>query len=161
VEVYGHMKKYLDPDWLRKEYHEKHRTLQSIGDECGVSRQAVHDAARRFGIEYVPVPKRIDIAWLREQREVERRTMPDIANALGVSRMVISRLCHKHKIQRPKRSEEYRAAQSLACENHRYATDPAYREMKKRCTARWRKTHRAQYLKYQREYAARRRNGET
>jgi hypothetical protein len=150
-------RKYLDPEWLREEYHEKHRTLQSIGDECGVSRQAVHDAARRFGIEYVPVPKRIDISWLREQREVKRRTQREIAEELGVSRRVIERLCVEYGISRPKRTKEERAAWLHAYQNRRYATDPKYRERKKQGTARWRKAHRAQYLKYQREYAARKR----
>lgn len=145
-------RKHRDPEWLRHEYEEKHRTLQDIGDECGVSRQAVHDAAMSFGIEYVPPSKRIDIDWLREQRETKKRTIEDIAEEKSVSRRLISQLCAESGIRRPKRTKEERAAWVRAYQNNKYATDPVYKEMKRRSVSNWRKTHRDRHLEYQREW---------
>lgn len=149
------MRKHLDPDWLLREYGEKHRTLQSIGDECGVSRQAVKQAADKFGIEYVPVSKRIDIAWLREQREGNKRSQQDIADDLGIARQHIGILCLEHAIKRPERTKltrEQRNARNLSWQNRKYKTDPEYREMKKRSVVRWRKAHPAECLVHQQTY---------
>ena len=146
------------------EYGELHRTLADIGKECGVSRQAVKQAADKFGIKHVRVSERIDVAWLREQREAKKRSQQDIADELGISQHIVSRLCVKHKIEIPRRTQEERKdkrrAWSRAYQNRRFATDPVYREAKKACTSRWQKAHPAECRAIQATYRAKKKREE-
>lgn len=44
-------RKYRDPEWLEREYHERGRTQKEIADECDVSPRAIRDWMNRHGIE--------------------------------------------------------------------------------------------------------------
>lgn len=52
--VEGHYRRdapYKHPDWLRQEYIDKHRSMQEIGGEMGVTMDTIRKFMRKFGIK--------------------------------------------------------------------------------------------------------------
>ena len=155
---------HLSRDWLEEELAIKRRTLQDIGEECGVSRERVRQAAKKFGIVKPRKQDLIDIDWLRQERDVKHRCYADLAVELGVSITTVAKICHYYGIAAPPRltPEEVLAHGRDRCNKyyHRmYESSPAFRAMKKASTLRWRAANPERYNAYQREYSRRKKAG--
>lgn len=111
----------LGGDGLRALVVDQRRTLRSLADEFGVSRQAVRHALER---EDIPVPPAyshptydIDPAWLRAQYVDRCRTLPDIAAEMGAAPTTVARLARQHGIVLRGRGDASHAASMSAPEH--------------------------------------------
>jgi len=134
-------KLHRDRDWLKKQL--KTRSLDDIGKECGVSKQAIDQMRIHVGL---PSPGKrpgvcdhIDVDWLRKQVEVKRRFKKDIAAECGVSLKSLGRHCTALGIRKQPFTPEERKAHDREYENTRYATDQEYRDRKRATTKAWAK----------------------
>lgn len=91
-----------DANWLREEYENKRRSSINIGDELGVTAQAVlerlrdHDIPRR-GTHTLP-PELDDAAYLRKAYIHDRMTSEEIGNEIGCSMQTVLDALREHKI---------------------------------------------------------------
>ena len=136
-------KLHRDRDWLKKQL--KTRSLDDIGKECGVSKQAIDQMRIHVGL---PAPgkkpgvcDKIDVSWLREQVEVKRMFKKDIAADCGVSAASLYRHCIDLGIRKQPFTPEERKAHDREHENTRYATDQEYRDRKRATTKAWAKNN--------------------
>ena len=108
-----------DEQWLRQQYHGNERTLEDIGDECGVTAATVLKRMRDFGIERRSTKQAAEVSkltgrdlpdeavkklqseqWMREQYcEKGRVTDNDIAEELNVSPETVRNWLRKHGIE--------------------------------------------------------------
>ena len=88
-----------DPDWLRREYEERCRSLRAIAVELGCAASTVQAALERHDIAaraagWRPPPRKAeklgDRDWLRAQHALGR-TQADIAEELGVATSSVGR----------------------------------------------------------------------
>jgi len=134
-------KLHRDRDWLKKQL--KTRSLDDIGKECGVSRQAIDQMRIHVGL---PAPGKrpgvcdhIDADWLREQVEVKRRFRRDIAAECGVSRKSLDRHRSALGIRKQPFTPEERKARNNKYQNAKYAADQEFRDRKLATSNAWAK----------------------
>lgn len=79
--------KLTDKEWLRTEYVDKLRTLQSIGDEIGCNKATVGRTLKKYGIgrrkHTSKHAKLNDKAWLRKAYVDDNRTIASLAREIG------------------------------------------------------------------------------
>lgn len=79
--------KLTDREWLRTEYVDKLRTLQSIGDEVGCNKATVGRTLKKFGINRRKRTSRHallnDKVWLRRAYVEDERTISSLAKEIG------------------------------------------------------------------------------
>jgi len=134
---------HRDRDWLKEQL--KTRSLDDIGKECGVSKQAIDQMRIHVGL---PAPgkkpgvcDKIDVSWLCEQVEVKRRFRKDIAADCGVSKKSLDRRCIDLGIRKKPFTPEERKARNNEYQNARYATDPEFRDRKLATSNAWAKNN--------------------
>jgi transcriptional regulator with XRE-family HTH domain len=152
------VKKRRDPAWLREQREVKGRSLKDIAEECGVTKQAIHDFCRRHDIRYVR-PKAaaaVDIAWLRRETE-RRRTQAELAAEAGVSIALIRHLQHIHGIKKPRLTKEEKQAARNAHYRNRYTTDEEYRQRLLAAACAWHQAHPEEAREHRRRYREKRR----
>ena len=99
-------KPYQRKDWLRREYHEKGRTIGSIADEFGMSKTGIahwfdkHDIERRDQKEaQKPNKPYTDADWLMAEYVDKGRSMADIAGECDVTAATILKWIRRHDIR--------------------------------------------------------------
>ena len=133
-------RKYRDQEWLEHEYTLKGRTCRDIGEECGVTYQAVHFFVKKLGLTKPRRWQRIDRAILTECRQA-RMTIDQIAEKLGVPKDRVENAIAGYGIPCPMYSPEERRVRHNESQNRRCAEDPELRARKAATTAAWRKAH--------------------
>ena len=158
------MSKHRDADWLKEELVVKRRTMEDIGEECGVTREAVRQMAKKHGIVKPRQRDLIDIDWLSQERGVKHRSLADLAVEIGVGTTAISDVCRQHGITGPPQQtpEEVAARMRARCKKyyHRmFENSLDFRAMKKARSIQWQQDNPERYNAYQRSYLRRKRVG--
>lgn len=104
--------------YLRRAYLEEGRTLESIGQEVGLTRERVRQLRNRFGI-----PKRVEVAedpgervseaLLRQLYVVQGLTLPEIATRTGIRRDQVAELAARYELARPRVYERHGLTKEL------------------------------------------------
>ena len=93
-------------------YDEEQLALHQIASKFGISRHALTDLAREYGITLRPPGRpagQVDADWLYEQYVVQLRTLPDIAREVGVSTVTVNGWAHQYDIPlRPRGAGSHR-----------------------------------------------------
>jgi len=147
-------KLHRDRDWLKEQL--KTRSLDDIGKECGVSKQAIDQMRIHVGL---PAPGKrpgvcgkIDVSWLREQVEVKRRCRKDIAADCGVSQRSLERHCVALGIRKKHFTPKERKARNNEYQNARYAADQEFRDRKRATSNAWAKENPDKTKKHSDDY---------
>jgi len=147
-------KLHRDRDWLKEQL--KTRSLDDIGKECGVSKQAIDQMRIHLGLpspgKRPGVCDKINVSWLREQVEVKRRFKKDIAAECGVSQKSLSRHCTALGIRKKPFTPEERKVSKNAYQNARYAADPEFRDRKLATATAWAKENPDRTKKHSADY---------
>ena len=145
---------HRDRGWLKEQL--KTRSLDDIGKECGVSKQAIDQMRIHVGL---PAPgkkpgvcDKIDVSWLREQVEVKRRFKKDIAADCGVSQKSLERHCIALGIRKQPFTPEERKARNNEYQNARYAADQEFRDRKLATAKAWAKENPDKTKKHSDDY---------
>lgn len=135
-------KLHLYEDWLREQYVVRGRSLKDIGEECGVSRQAVHAQATKCGLwqekEAAHRPIYQSNEWLFGQIVTQRKFMADVAREIGVSSTTIAGWASRYGIRRPAFTQEERIERNRECNRRRYRQDAEFRKRMKETSRKWR-----------------------
>ena len=143
---------YHDREWLEREYLINGRTYDDIAEECGVSRQAVCEMAKKFGIKRMYAWEKLCPMWLRREYVEKRRRMVDLAKEKGVSLKTLRNALRMHRIVRAPYTPEERRQRYNERQNRRYAEDPERRRQIRETAARWQREHPEAVRKIQRKY---------
>lgn len=100
-------KPYTDPEWLRREYHDKERTLYEIADEFDMTATGIAHWMDKHGIErrdnrdaQRPEGKHTDPEWLRERYHTDGMTLQEVADEAGVSVSQVHKWMDDYGIER-------------------------------------------------------------
>ena len=92
----------LDPDWLRRQYHDKGYSMRRIAEVAGVSTQTVLTAMIRSGIQRRPVGGKrqfvVDADWLRHQYHDQGKTLRQIAEDAPMGYCTVRAAMIEHSI---------------------------------------------------------------
>ena len=104
--------------YLRSAYLEEGRTLDSIGEEVGLTRERVRQLRDNYGI-----PKRVDVAEdpsemvseavLRQLYVVQGLTLQEIAERTGIRRDQVAELAARYELARPRVYERHGLTEDL------------------------------------------------
>lgn len=99
-------KPYQQEEWLKREYHDKGRTLGDIADQFDMTTTGVAHWFDKHGIErrgqrecQRPDKPYINASWLREQYIEQGRSMRSIGDECGVNPATILKWLRRHKIK--------------------------------------------------------------
>lgn len=105
-------KKYHNEAWLQEKYHGERKTMQEIGDLCGVTKTTIGEWMDRHGIKkrdrreaQLPEGKHTNREWLAEQYHGKKRTLSDMADECDVNPVTIMNWMDRYDI--PRRDDTY------------------------------------------------------
>lgn len=108
---------------LESEFLEKKRTLDSIGEEYGISRQRVHQILENYGMptrvdRYVDPAESLSEARLRYLYVVQGLSVSTIAEQVGLRPSEVSELAARWELARPRVHERYGLTKALLEETY-------------------------------------------
>ena len=145
-------KPYWSYEWLETELVTKRRTLKDIGDECGVTKEAIRQSANRLGLYKPPLYLTLDKTWLKHEYIDLRRNQRSMAAEIGVGRLAISKALKLYGIVRIPFTKEENQSRRSTYHKHRYATDQEFRTRKMSHATSWRKSHVEENKVYHQDY---------